>query len=196
MTWMGGEWNNFYRKFLAGELPLAFLTWGSYSIFDASAILDPFFMKDAPGCYGTTLEIDRMLKEAHKSLDQKERKSFFSQIQKAVAEEAFWAPICNTRSLSVMKKNLNFEPSYDEIDRYFRASWKKIRETNLTFNRVCHEMVRYFTRSPEENQASLDQRGSRYSPFRHTYALPANHAERCFCDYDIAPKRDYGALSL
>ena len=125
MTWMGGEWSNFYRKFLAGELPLAFLTWGSYSIFDASAILDPFFMKDAPGCYGTTLEIDRMLKEAQKSLDQKERKALFSQIQKAVAEEAFWAPICNTRSLSVMKKNLNFEPSYDEIDRYFRACWKK-----------------------------------------------------------------------
>ncbi len=131
MTWMGGEWGNFYRKFLAGEVPLAFLTWGSYSIFDASAILDPFFMKDAPGCYGTTPEIDRMLKEADNTMDQKNRKVLFSKIQKAIAEEAFWAPICTTRSLSVMKKNLNFEPSYDEIDRYFRASWQETRENPL-----------------------------------------------------------------
>ena len=130
MTWMGSEWNNFYRKFLAGELPLAFLTWGSYSIFDASAILDPFFMKDAPGCYGTTPEIDRMLKEANTIMDQENRKLLFSKIQKAIAEEAFWAPICTTRSMSVMKKNLNFEPSYDEIDRYFRASWKKAPENS------------------------------------------------------------------
>ena len=131
LIWMGGEWSNFYRKLLAGELPLAFLTWGSYSIFDASAILDPFFMKDAPGCYGTTPAIDRMLKEANNTMDQKRRKILFSRIQKAISEEAFWAPICTTKSMSVMRKNLNFEPSYDEIDRYFRASWEKTPENLL-----------------------------------------------------------------
>jgi len=129
MIWMGAEWSEFYKKFLRGQFPLAFLTWGSYSIFDASAILNPFFMNNAPGCYGTTPEIDRILKEANNTLDQENRKAYFSKAQKVIAEEAFWAPLCITRPLSIMKKNLNFEPSYDEIDRYFTATWKKKPES-------------------------------------------------------------------
>jgi peptide/nickel transport system substrate-binding protein len=126
---MGSEWSEFYKKFLRGQLPLAFLTWGSYSIFDASAILNPFFMNNAPGCYGTTPEIDRILKEANNTLDQENRKAYFSKAQKIIAEEAFWAPLCTTRPLSIMKKNLVFQPSYDEIDRYFTATWKKKPES-------------------------------------------------------------------
>lgn len=121
--WMGGEWGQFYKKFLRGEVPLALLTWGSYSIFDASAIMNPFFITDAPGCYGTTPEVSRMLDEANQTIDQEKRRELFSKAQKIIAAEAFWAPLCTTQAISVMNKDLNFQPSYDEIDRYFTASW-------------------------------------------------------------------------
>ncbi|MFO7600753.1 MAG: ABC transporter substrate-binding protein [Candidatus Desulfacyla sp.] len=122
--WMGGKWNDFYRKFLQGEMPLAFMTWGSYSIFDAAAILNPFFIKDAQGCYGTTPELSAMLEEAQRTADPKRRRELLSKAQKIIAAEALWAPLGTTHAISLMKKDLNFQPSYDEIDRYFGASWE------------------------------------------------------------------------
>jgi peptide/nickel transport system substrate-binding protein len=124
LKWMGGHWRRFYKKFLNGEMPLALLTWGSYSIFDASAIMNPFFMKSAPGCYGTTPEVDRLLRAADATLDQEGRKAFFSEAQKIIAREAFWVPLVKNRSIAVMNRALNFQPSYDEIDRYFTVSWQ------------------------------------------------------------------------
>lgn len=121
--WMGRKWNDFYRKFLKGEMPLTFMTWGSYSIFDAAAILNPFFVEGAGGCYGTTPELSAMVEAARRTADPKRRRELLSKAQKIIAAEAFWAPLCTTQAISVMKKDLNFEPSYDEIDRYFTASW-------------------------------------------------------------------------
>lgn len=123
LKWMGGRWDSFYKMFLMGKTPMAFLTWGSYSIFDASAIMNPFFIMDAAGCYGTTPEVSRMLEEANQTTDQEKRRELFSKAQKIIAAEAFWAPLCTNQAISVMNKDLNFQASYDEIDRYLSASW-------------------------------------------------------------------------
>ena len=121
--WMPRRWDDFYRKFLRGEMPLALMTWGSYSIFDAAAILNPFFLEDAPGCYGTTPEVTAMLAQAQQ-IPAPERRMLFSEVQKIIAAEAFWVPLCATRAISFMKRSLNFQPSSDEVDRYFTASWE------------------------------------------------------------------------
>ena len=121
--WMMGKWDQMYQKFLAGEIPLAFLTWGSYSIFDAGALMDHFFMADSKACYGTTPEIDRFLKQANNTQDREERKRLFSKAQKQIAEQAFWVPICSVEVICAMQKDLRFQPAMDEIDRYFMASW-------------------------------------------------------------------------
>jgi len=123
LHWMGGRWNQLYQKFLRGDLPLSFMTWGSYSIFDAGAILNPFFIIGAPGCYGTTPQVSNMLKEASGTLVQEKRREIFSEAQKVIADEAFWAPLCTARSITIMNSDLKFQPSCDEIDRYFTASW-------------------------------------------------------------------------
>ena len=123
MKWMMEKWDRLYQKFLAGEIPMAFLTWGSYSIFDAGALLNNFFMADSHACYGTTPEIDRLLKEANGSQDREKRKKLFSSTQKRISEEAFWAPICSVEVLCAMHKDLQFQPAMDEIDRYFTAFW-------------------------------------------------------------------------
>jgi len=121
--WMGGRWDSYYKMFLMGKTPMAFLTWGSYSIFDASAIMNPFFIMDTEGCYGTTPEVSSMLEEANQTIDQEKRRELFSKAQKIIAEEAFWVPLCTTKAVSIKNKDLNFQPFYDEIDRYFSASW-------------------------------------------------------------------------
>lgn len=121
--WVKEKWDKLYGKFLAGNVPLAFLTWGSYSIFDAGALLNHFFMADSPACYGTTPELDRILTEADKTTDSRKRKELFSSAQKIIAQNAFWVPICSVEVVCAMRKDLVFEPSIDEIDRYFSARW-------------------------------------------------------------------------
>ncbi|MBT3257145.1 MAG: hypothetical protein HN366_11905 [Deltaproteobacteria bacterium] len=121
--WMMGKWDQLYQKFLNGEIPLVFLTWGSYSIFDASALLNHFFMADANTCYGTTPEINRLLEQANGAPDPEERERLLSKVQKRISEEAFWVPICSVEVICAMHKDLQFQPAMDEIDRYFLASW-------------------------------------------------------------------------
>ena len=54
---------------------MAFLTWGSYSIFDAGALLNQFFMTDSYACYGTNAEIDQMLTQANASTNPEKTKN-------------------------------------------------------------------------------------------------------------------------
>lgn len=119
--WMMGKWDQLYQKFLNGKIPLAFLTWGSYSIFDASALLNHFFMADSRACYGTTPEINRLLKQANDAQALEERAKLLSKAQKCIAEQAFWVPICSVEVICAMRKDLQFQPAVDEIDRYFMA---------------------------------------------------------------------------
>jgi len=121
--WMMGKWDQLYQKFLKGKIPLAFLTWGSYSIFDASALLNHFFMGGSRACYGTTPEINGLLERANGAPDPEERGKLLSRAQKRISEEAFWVPICFVEVICAMHKDLQFQPAMDEIDRYFLASW-------------------------------------------------------------------------
>ena len=123
LKWMMGKWDQLYQKFQNGEIPLAFLSWGSYSIFDASALLNHFFMADSRACYGTTPGINRLLRKAMDSRDSETRRDLLARAQKCIAKEAFWAPICSVEVICAMNKDLIFQPAMDEIDRYFLAAW-------------------------------------------------------------------------
>lgn len=125
IKWMGGKWDILYKKLLAGKVPLAFINWGSYSVFDASAIMNPYFMLREPLCQGSSPQIDSLLRSANKICSQEKRKALYSKALKIIAQEAFWVPLYYGNSVAAMNKDLNFEPSYDEIDRYFTASWAK-----------------------------------------------------------------------
>jgi peptide/nickel transport system substrate-binding protein len=56
-------------------------------------------------------------------VDPGKRKELYSKAQKIIADEAYWVPLYNAKVISAMSKNLNFKPSYDEIDRYFTAAY-------------------------------------------------------------------------
>ncbi len=121
--WMMGKWDRLYGKFTNGEIPLAFMTWGSYSIFDGSALLDHFFMANSRACYGTTQEITRLLSNAMECRKPETRHKLLSMAQKHISEEAFWVPICAVEVICAKQKDLRFQPAVDEIDRYFLAAW-------------------------------------------------------------------------
>ncbi len=124
LKWMDGRWDRLFDILKRGEAPIAFITWGSYSIFDASAILNHFFLEDASLCQGTTPEIDRILREADLAESEDERKHLLSRAQQLIGTEAFWAPMYYGNSVAAMRKELDFQPYYDEMDRYFQAKWK------------------------------------------------------------------------
>jgi peptide/nickel transport system substrate-binding protein len=121
--WMDGRWDRLFEKIRNGRVPLAFITWGSFSIFDAAAVLDHFFLEDASLCQGTTPEIDRTLREADLTRSEAQRKDLLSRAQKLIGAEAFWAPLYYGNSVAAMRKGLDFFPCHDEIDRYFLTEW-------------------------------------------------------------------------
>ncbi|MCF8061794.1 MAG: hypothetical protein K9M82_04690 [Deltaproteobacteria bacterium] len=123
LHWMAGRWDRLFEKLRKGEIPLAFITHGSYSIFDASAILNHLFLEEGPLCQGTTPEIIELLQEADRCESGEGRRDLLSRAQKLIAFEAFWAPLYYGHSVAAVRKKLDYRPYYDEIDRYFLAEW-------------------------------------------------------------------------
>jgi peptide/nickel transport system substrate-binding protein len=119
------RWRDLYGEILADNTPLIFLPTGGYSIFDASAVLNLYFRMDSPRCLGTNPEIDRLLRQADQTTDPEHRHALLAKVQKIISEEAFWVPLYYGNSIAAMQKDLNFQTSYDEIDRYFTASWPR-----------------------------------------------------------------------
>lgn len=124
LHWMAGRWDRLFGKLRGGEVPLAFITWGSYSIFDASAILNHLFLEEGPLCQGTTPEIAELLQRADRCDSGEERGGLLSRAQQLIALEAFWAPLYYGHSVAAMRKELGYRPYYDEVDRYFLAEWR------------------------------------------------------------------------
>lgn len=117
------RWRDLYRELVGGKTPLIFLPTGGYSIFDASAIMNLYFRLDSPRCLGSDPVIDRLLKEADQTSDTEHRRRLLAEAQAIIAKEAYWVPLYYGNSIAAMQKGLDFQTSYDEIDRYFTASW-------------------------------------------------------------------------
>lgn len=126
LKWIDGRWDRLFDKLQNGEVPMAFITWGSYSIFDAGAVLNLFFIEESALCNGTTPEINRLLREANLTESDDQRKNILSQAQQLIGIEAFWAPLYYGNSVAAMRKDLDFRPYYDEMDRFFLAERKTL----------------------------------------------------------------------
>lgn len=124
MHWKGGRWDELHRQMSEGRLTLGLINWGSYGLFDASAILDRFFLSQDPLCYGTTPQLEALLQEAGTCRDKTKRKALFHKAQTLITQEAFVVPLYYARAFTAMRKGLQFAPSPDGIDRYFLAIWK------------------------------------------------------------------------
>ncbi|MCP4719241.1 MAG: ABC transporter substrate-binding protein [Desulfobacteraceae bacterium] len=111
------------EKARAGQAQMQFLTWGSYSINDVSAIVSHFFEFELDDLARDPAVRD-MLVEADSSIDEAKRKKLYSDALKRIADQAYWCPMFTYVSNNCYSKDLNFTPYPDAVPRFFKASWK------------------------------------------------------------------------
>jgi len=106
-----------------GKVPFQFLTWGSYSINDVSAIVSHFFEFEADDLTMDAKVRDWLL-EADSSIDIAKRKELYSKALKRIADQAYWCPMFTFVSNNCFTKELDFTPYPDAVVRFFLAKWK------------------------------------------------------------------------
>ncbi len=111
------------EKARAGKTQMQFLTWGSYSINDVSAITSHFFEFEADDFSRDPIVRD-LLVEADTSIDTAKRKKLYSQALKLIADQAYWCPMFTYVSNNCYSKDLDFTPYPDAVPRFFQSKWK------------------------------------------------------------------------
>ncbi|MAL80712.1 MAG: ABC transporter substrate-binding protein [Sneathiella sp.] len=106
-----------------GQVTLNFSTWGSYSINDVSAITSNFF-RQGPEDLARDADVAALLEKGDTSVDPEKRKAFYADALKKISSNAYWLPMFTYSYLYAFNKDLDFQPSADEIPRFFMASWK------------------------------------------------------------------------
>ena len=106
-----------------GSAGFGFLTWGSNSLNDISAITSLFFEKGDQD-FARDDEVANWLKAGDSSVDEAARKENYAKALKKIAEEAYWIPLFSYNSNYVFTKDVGFKPTEDEIVRFFDMSWK------------------------------------------------------------------------
>ncbi len=110
-------------KVYAGEIDFNFMTWGSYSFHDVSAITSHFF-KATKDDYARNEQLIADLTLGDSSVDREERKQAYSRALKTIAENAYWLPLFTYNVNYAFSDRLNFVPNADEVPRFYSASWK------------------------------------------------------------------------
>lgn len=108
---------------MKGEVPLAFLTWGSYSINDASAMVSQFF-KHGSLDDARDDQVKADLDIADSSTDPEMRKEHYAKAIARITGEAFWAPMFSYNTNYVFKSDVDYTPTPDEVLRFTTMTWK------------------------------------------------------------------------
>ncbi len=106
-----------------GKAPFHHMTWGSYSMNDASAITSHFF-KHGRDDYCRDPDVKKWLDIADTSVDPEVRKANYKKALRRIQEELCWLPMFTYAKYYVYSKELDFTPTDDEIPRFFTAKWK------------------------------------------------------------------------
>lgn len=110
-------------KIRAKEVPMAFMTWGSYSINDVSAITSHFFTHGQDDL-AMNDKVKALLDTGDTNVDHAVREAAYKEALQIIADEAYWIPLWSYNTNYGFSNDLNFTPSSDEIPRFFTASWK------------------------------------------------------------------------
>ncbi|MBN9887080.1 ABC transporter substrate-binding protein [Pelagibaca abyssi] len=110
------------EKHRKGEVPMAFLTWGSNSVADASAITAEFFT-EGPQDDARDPEVIDWIETADTTIDKEERKALYSKALQKITTEAYWVPLWTYNVNYVMSQEMDFTPTDDELVRFFDFSW-------------------------------------------------------------------------
>ena len=106
-----------------GTTPIHHMTWGSNSIPDVSASTGHFFSggKDDPAKDSSVVEA---LEAGNTSVDPAVRKAKYKEALSRISSELFWLPMFTYAKYYAYSRDLDFQPTSDEIPRFFTAKWK------------------------------------------------------------------------
>jgi peptide/nickel transport system substrate-binding protein len=110
-------------KIRAGEVDMAMMTWGSYSINDVSAIIGNFFIGGADDTSRDQQVIDA-IKKGDVTVDPEARKAAYRKALQRIADQVYWLPLWSYNVNYAYSKDLDFTATPDEIPRWFLAYWK------------------------------------------------------------------------
>ncbi|NTI44979.1 ABC transporter substrate-binding protein [Rhizobium rhizogenes] len=111
------------EKRIKEGVPMSFLTWGSNSIADASAITSEFFTMGGEDD-ARDKSLSDLLGKADSSVDPAERKTLYKQALSTIADKAYWVPLWNYSTNYIMSKDVSFTPTPDELVRFNEIGWK------------------------------------------------------------------------
>jgi len=124
LQWYGGQYDVVSQRLAAGEIALYFGSWGSSSIYDASAIMDIHFESGAEYALSASDTIDAALTGALQTVDLDERKALYASAIEEITANTYMLPMYAGRVLAGVSNDLEWQPSSDEIERYYLASWR------------------------------------------------------------------------
>lgn len=126
LQWYGGQYDVVAQLLAAGELPLYVGSWGSSSVYDASAVLNIHFEQGDIGEFtvGTNDAIDASVRAALETVDLDERMELYAGAIEEITENAFMFPLYAGRVVAGVSNDVDWLPSPDEIERYYNATWR------------------------------------------------------------------------
>ena len=107
----------------AGDSAMNFMTWGSYSINDASAFTGNFF-KGSSDDTAQDEEVQKWLETADTTNDPDVRRENYDKALRKIAEEMYMLPLWSYPYIYAYTDELDFTPYPDEVPRFDLASWK------------------------------------------------------------------------
>jgi len=107
----------------AGEIDFNFMSWGSYSFHDASAITSHFF-KATKDDYARDEGLIADLTTGDNSVDRDERLAAYSRALRTIADNVYWVPLFSYNVNYAFNDRLEFVPNPDEVPRFYTTRWK------------------------------------------------------------------------
>jgi peptide/nickel transport system substrate-binding protein len=107
----------------AGTTPLVYMTWGSNSVNDVSAILGNFF-KFSPDDFARDETLKTLIETGDTSVDPDVRKASYKAALQRIADEIYWVPTFSYVANYAFTSDLEFTPDADEVPRFYSAHWK------------------------------------------------------------------------
>lgn len=107
----------------AGKIPVAFQTWASLSVNDASAFTGVWFQGNDDD-RSRDKAVSELLAKADASADPEARKKMYAEALKIISEKAYMLPMFSYPTTYAFSSDLVFEAQKDELPRFFTAHWK------------------------------------------------------------------------
>ncbi|WP_173933827.1 ABC transporter substrate-binding protein [Chelativorans sp. Marseille-P2723] len=112
-----------FSSWREGKVGAWYGDWGSFSLADSSASLGTMF--DGSSNDGARDEtVIQLIKEAGSVMDPEERKAKYAEAIRIITEKAYWVPMHTIVMGYAYTNALDFEPTLDELPRFYDASWK------------------------------------------------------------------------